>query len=452
MRVPARVFQAVVVVAPLFAVGTAHADGLRTVTIDEALRIAREKHPLLRVDEARVARASARVEVASAGWQPLVGFTAQGFLATANNTTGTYVGRRGVDVPRIGGTRVARDGAWAPDVSTFAGVGLAQEVFDFGRLRAEGRAARVEVDAERARGAVDWFRVVTDVEDGCFDVLAAHAVVHATEDALARARAHRDLASASASTGLRPPIELTRAEAEVARVLAQHARAEEALALSQATLAGAMGVDDDAVDVVAPSDGAEPAEVRARHPRLVAAEALVRVSEARARAVAAEGRPDLSLTATLSGRAGGATPSGAGERPRWGGYAPTVPNWDAGLVFTLPIWDGVQAARVGAARSDVDARRAELAAVTTDVDRVLRVARRAVALTEAAIPGLLRSVAAARANQAQADARSRAGIGTAVEVADAEALRTEAEVGLALAQLRVARTKRALRRAEGDLR
>lgn len=434
----------------LASVGAWGAEPPRAVTIDDALRLAQDKHPALRLARARTSSAEARVDVARSAWQPLVGATAQGFLATANNTTGTYVSRRGVEIPRIGGTRSVRTGTWSPDVSTFVGVGLGQEVYDFGRIGARTRAAREAVEAERAGEGVSWHRVASDVEEACFDVLSARAVLRATDDAVARARAHRDFAKAGAGSGLRPPIELTRAEAEVARVEAQRARAEGALALSQAALAGAVGVHDDAMDVVPAEEAVRPDAGEVRHPRVVASEAALRVAEANVVAVEAEGRPDLSLTATLSSRAGGAPPSGTGSLPRWGGSVPSVSNWDVGLVFSLPLWDGTQAARVAASRADVEARRAEAVFVSTDVDRAVRVARRAVTLAETALPGLERSLDAAKANQAQADARFKAGVGTSVEVADAEALRVDAEVQLALARLRVDRARRALRRAKGE--
>ena len=67
----------------------------------------------------------------------------------------------------------------------------------------------------------------------------------------------------------------------------------------------------------------------------------------------------------------------------------------------------------------------------------------AVDVAQAALVGLERAVDAARANYAQAEARFKAGLGTSLELADAEAVRTDAEIQLAVGQLRRAARPRA---------
>jgi outer membrane protein TolC len=71
----------------------------------------------------------------------------------------------------------------------------------------------------------------------------------------------------------------------------------------------------------------------------------------------------------------------------------------------------------------------------------------AVRVASAALPALVRSVEAARANYEQVDARFRSGLSTGVEVADAEALRAEAEIDLALGRFELARARIAFGRA-----
>jgi len=133
--------------------------------------------------------------------------------------------------------------------------------------------------------------------------------------------------------------------------------------------------------------------------------------------------------------------------PDGNGWVPDVPNWDVGLLFEWPLFDGTIEARKDAALADEDVRRS-----TIDVERERTVARvrRSYVTTQVArstLTALAGAVVAAHANYDQADARFRAGIGNAVELADAEAVRTDAEIQLALGQFELARARAAFGRA-----
>lgn len=171
----------------------------------------------------------------------------------------------------------------------------------------------------------------------------------------------------------------------------------------------------------------------------------LKAAEERTRAIGAELRPDLSLTATLSGRAGGAPPS-SGPIPTGNGWMPDVPNWDAGLVLSWPLFDGTIAARRDAARAEERVRRDEIDVVREQELAGVRQGYVKVEVARSSLVALQHEVVAARANYDQADARFRAGIGTAVELADAEAVRTDAEIQLALGQFELARARAAFGR------
>ena len=424
------------------------------MTLREALAFAHLHQPLIRVSLARVAARREEARVPNGQWLPVVGVTAQLFGGTANNTTGGYVGRSFMDIPRIGATRATGTGTMSPYPSTFAGIGATQELFDFGRIaaqRAAGDALAVAAqhDADAERLDIDF-----GVEEAFFAVLAAKSVVVASEQAYERTRAHRDLAKAGVDAGMRPPIELTRAEADLGRFDLGRIRAHGGLTIAQSVLAAAIGSSDVGVDVAgdAPKAGDMPSlqeamqRAAARDPRVQQALAMLKAEEARTHAIRAEVRPDLSLTGTFSGRAGGAPPS-SGDSPSGGGLLPIVPNWDVGLVFSWPIFDGTVSAREDASRAREQVRREEIASVRLAQIATIRQAYVIVEVARTALPGFERAVEAARANYAQADARFRAGLGTSVELADAEALRTDAEIQLAIGRFELARSRAAFGRA-----
>jgi len=185
-----------------------------------------------------------------------------------------------------------------------------------------------------------------------------------------------------------------------------------------------------------------------RDPRVAEALAKVRAQQARTKAIFAELRPDLSATATFSGRAGGQEPSnGPTANADFAGWLPTVPNWDVGLVFTWPIYDATVVARGHASELKEAALRDDVEALKQSLSANVQRAFVNVAVTRDAVPALERAATAAIANYDQADARFKAGVGTSVELADAEALRADAEIQLAVGKFELARARAALDRA-----
>ncbi len=289
----------------------------------------------------------------------------QGFAATANNSTGTYSGSTYVDVVRIGGTPTRIPGTARPYASTFIGAGLNQEVYDFGRIATQAAADDARVEAERL--SAEGLRLVIDydVEEAYFAVYAAKSVLSASEDAYRRAVVHRDLARAGVASGLRPPIELTRAEAVLGHFELGRLRAAGGVKGSQALFAAAVGVPEPALDIAgtppAPADlpSVEDSLGRAasHNPEWLAAMARITAQEEkRTRAIRAEARPNVFLTAGLSGAGGGARRRAAvTARPRWASprWCPTGPR----NRLSWPIFDATIAARAGTVRADESAFR-----------------------------------------------------------------------------------------------
>jgi outer membrane protein len=423
------------------------------MTLPQAIAYARANQPAVKMALAHIDVEKADAEVPRAAWLPLVGATAQIFGGTANNSTAIY--STFMNIPRIGGTRVAAPGSLQPYASTFVGAALTQEVFDFGRIAAQTAAEDARVDVARQHVREAMLDVRYDVEEAYFAVWAARDIVTASDQAYERARAHRDLAKAAVDSEMRTPIELARAEADLARFDAGRIRARGGLRLAQAVFAAAVGVADVALDVASapPTPGDLPSledsvqRASARDPRILRVLAEIRAEEARTRAIGAQLRPDVSISAAVSGRAGGAPPSGNGDTVVAEGFLPYVPNWDVGVLLSWPLFDGTVKAREEASRAREAERRQQLDAARYEETATIRAAYTNVEVARATVPALRRALEAAEANYAQADARFRGGLGTTVELADAEALRTDAQIQLALGEFELARARAAFGRA-----
>jgi outer membrane protein len=426
---------------------------IRAMTLSEALAYARVHQPAIQSALARVEAAASEARVARAQWLPGLGATAQLFEGTTNNSTASTLGVPEVDLPRIGGTAVRSTGNFAPKTSTLLAVGAGQEVLDFGRIAAQAAVADVAHEAARYQAENERLRVDLMIKEAFFGVQGARAVQQAAEDAYVRARVHRDMAAAGVKSGLHAPVELTRAEADLTRFDVGRIRTAGGLATAQAVFAAAVGVDDPLLDAAGEAPPVTPpppladgvARALARDPALLGARAQIRGAEAAARAIGAELRPDLSLSATVSARAGTATPTSGPLSPDYGPL-PTVPNWDVGLVFRWPLYDAVVAARRDAAASRIGVARADAAVLGRQETAAVQQAYVGLEIAGAALGSLERAVEAARANYAQAEARFKAGLGTSLELADAEAVRTDAEIQLAVGRFDAQRARAVLAR------
>jgi outer membrane protein TolC len=436
--------------------GTAAAAEPTAMSLPDALAYARAHQPAIRAAEARIRAEKANAEVPRSQWSPQLGITGQLLGGTANNSSASYFTVPTVDLPRIGGTRSKNlaNANWKPYASSLIGVGGSQELFDFGRIAAQTAAADAIVEVRRKDADAERLDIELDVEEAFFAVTAARAVLVASEGAFERASVHRDLAKAGVTSGLRSPIELTRAEADLQRFEIGRVRARGGLLTAQSVLAAAIGSPEPAIDAgagpSAPSDmpalGAAIQQATARDPHLQAMLARLKAEEAQTKAVGAELRPDIALSATLSGRAGGTAPS-SGPTPDGAGFLPTIPNYDIGVVLSWPLLDGTISARRDAAKAHEEVGREEVEVARQTLAATVQQAYVAVDVARTALPSLQREVEASIANYAQADARFKAGLGTSVELADAESLRASAEIDLAIGAFELAKARAAFGRA-----
>jgi outer membrane protein len=423
----------------------------RAISLEEAIDYALTHQPSLKAALERVKVAETDAQVPRASWLPRAAAVAEILEGTANNTTASYFATQDVALPRIGGTRIVDSGTWSPSPSTLAAIAASQELFDFGRIAAKSAATDANVVSERHRAEAERLAIALVVKESYFAVQGAKAVLRAAQDGYERTRVHRNMAEAGVKTGLFAPIERTRAEADLARFDVNRMRAEGGVASAQVVLAAAVGVADrmldaaEALSPVPPVPSLEQAmtDAAARDPVLQEARARLATQQAITRAIGAEMRPDILLTGTFSGRAGGAAPN-AGPSANGGGWLPDVPNWDAGLILRLPLFDGIVAARQRSSSAREQALRSDLEAIVQQEVAAIQRAYVEAAVARASLASLARSVDAARENYAQAEARFKAGLGTALELADAEYLRTDAEIQLAGGQFELSRARAVL--------
>lgn len=421
------------------------------MTLREALRYARAHQPTIAAARARLDVARAQAELPRAATAPRITGAAEVLGGTSNNTTASYATLGILDVARVGGTPANAPVAWRPEPSTIAGLALHKELYDFGRLAAQADAYDALARAADQSVKVSELDLDLLVEESFYAVLGAKAVLAAADGAVTRSQAHHDLAQAKVGAQLWPPIELTRADADLARFQVERIRAQGAVSVAQAVLAAAIGSDAVTVDAGA-DDLALPATPPAwkavddRAPELRAARELLLAQQRTTQSIRDELKPDLSLSAELTGRAGGADVA-SNPSPTGDGWLPDVPNYDVAVVLSWPIFDRVISTRAKVSERAEAVRKAEIEQLEQQLRTVAERGSVELELARAALPALQRSLDAAQANHAQVEARFTGGLGTAVEVSDAEALLTDAQIQVAVGQFQLSRARARLARA-----
>jgi outer membrane protein TolC len=423
------------------------------MTLAEAIAYARAHQPSLLAAEARIKAAETAAQVPRDAWLPVLGATAQAFGGTTNNSTASFVNTFGVDLPRIGGTKVNGTPSGIPSASTVVGIGLHQEVFDFGRIAVSEALADSQVETSRFQTESTRLDLDLAVANAWFSVVAAHEVLTAAQQAVQRATVDRDAALAGVQSGLLRPIDRTRAEADLAHYDVGRVQAEGFLESAQTLLAAVVAVPEGRLD----ASGAAPAitplpelnhalqVAQERNPDVFAAVSALKTQQQNTQAIAAALRPDLQLTATVSSRGGGAAPNSGPELTGYG-LLPIVPNYDLGLVLSWPLYDAPIARQADTSRQLEQVRREELDDVKLRLNAAVQQAYLQAQVADEAIIALQRSVDAERANDDMARARFKAGLGTSVEVAYAEQLRVQAEIQLAIGRFEQARSRAKLAR------
>jgi outer membrane protein TolC len=425
-----------------------------TLSLREAVEYALAHNP--RVTGAAAARLAAqgRTDAARAALLPDLSVVAQVNRGTGNVVPGSVFSLRGI--PNVSGPprgRTFDSGVWGSTV----GASASWDVLLLQREMAVVDAALAEEGRAEAAMAALKLDVAFNAADRFLAALSRAEIVRAARAGVDRDRVFVQIVKALTDQALRPGVDLSRAQAELAIAEAQRIRTEQNEVVARIELAQAMG--DPRIDVrptAGPFLSGQPGAIgpaSAPHPALVESDAAVAAAEKRQQAIRLEYLPRIDLVAALWARGSGLpNPSPDGPPSGAHGLSPDTPNWAAGITFTWPILEmvGVRArARAEAANVRVEtARRGEIGEL---ID--------AQVLSAAAIADGARQVAgetpvalqAARAAETQATARYKSGLATVLEVAEAQRLLTDAEIQDAEARLGVWSALLLAARAAGDL-
>jgi outer membrane protein len=426
----------------------------RAFTLQDAINYALAHYPAIRSAQEQVAGARGGVDLARTSYLPRLDSLWQSNRATANNILGLLL-PQSVIMPISGPVLPATSGrsVWG----SAAGLLFTWEPIDFGYRHATVDSARSREQQSEAQQALTRLGVGTNAMDAFFNLVAAEENVRVAQAGVKRWDVFDKSVHVLVDNELRPGVDASRADAELARARIQLARARQLEQMGRSAFADALGIAGTPVDVepgvlTGPPPADNPSSLpAASNPLAVIEKAKVREAQAQRQTFQRQYYPRFFLQSGLNGRGSGADPSGTFAGGTDGLGLDRV-NWAVGMTVTFPIFDIFSIHdHEKIATANERAQQARYDQTVQGVTDQVEQARAAVEGARQVAANTPVELNAARAGELQSRTRYQSGLANMIEVAEAENLLAQAEIDDALARLAVWHNLGSLAAAQGDL-
>jgi len=435
-------------------VGLAQDRSSLTLNFEQAVELALKNYPAIRAAQAQRQSAEAGVELARTNYLPRADMLWQQNRATRNNVFGLLLPQTvipGISGPQLDSTSMSS--AWG----SAGGLMLSWEPFDFGLRKSNVELARAVSRQADANEAVTRLDVSAAAADAFLTMLAAEQTVEAAQANVERAETLARAVRALVQNQLRPGVDASRADAEVAAARNQLIQAEQNVELARADLAEAVGqaganVTIDPGPLLDLPPAPPPPEVNlSLHPLAIAQTAAVDAARSREKLLDRSYFPRFNWQTAIFGRGTGAKLDGTFDNSN--GMYPNTFNWATGMTVSFPFFDifGLRARR----KAEANNVAAEQARYDQVINKLKTHDARARALVDAArriAENTKVQVRAAQETLTSARARYDHGLTNITEMADAQRLLAQAEFEDSVSKLAVWRAMLAAAKLQGDLK
>ena len=425
-----------------------------TLNFEQAVELALKNYPAISAAEAQRQAAEAGVELARTNYLPRADMLWQQNRATRNNVFGLLLPQSvipGISGPQLDSTSLSS--AWG----SAGGLMLSWEPFDFGLRKSNVELARAISRQADANEAVTRLDVSAAAADAFLTLLAAEQTVEVAQANVERAETLARAVRALVQNQLRPGVDASRADAEVAAAKNHLIQAEQNVELARADLAGAVGqagadimIEPGPLLELPPSP--PPPEVNfALHPLAIAQTAAVDAARSREKVLDHSYFPRFNWQTAVFGRGTGAKLDGAFDNSN--GTFPNTFNWATGLTVSFPVFDifGLRARRK-AESNNIAAEKARYDLVINTLKTQDARARKLVDSARRVAENTQVQVKAAQETLTSARARYDHGLANITEMADAQRLLAQAEFEDSVSKLAVWRAMLAAAKLQGDLK
>ena len=421
-------------------VAAAPAAAPRVLTLEEALATARAQQPQVRQAAAATQAAVARADETLAPLLPQVSGSGSYQRETAN-----YASKPGSLPGPISGTSSSE--SWATSSYYNFGLNASVLLYDFGQTRSRWRSSRASAASQKDSERATLDQVLYSVRIAYFQARAAKELVKVANETLANQQKHMEQTQGFVEAGRQPEISLAQAKTDFANTRVQLITAENGYETAKAQLNQAMGLDSPAdydvagegLPAIDGEDGAPDVlldeAVKAR-PELSALANQARAQELTVRALRGAFGPSLNLSTGFSD---------AGEQ-----FSNLTWNWNAGLLFSVPIFQGGQTkAQVREAEANLAAIKAQFDGQRQQVRLEIEQARLTIRADKAALDASAEALANARLRLELAEGRYETGVGNIIELGDSQVALTSAAQQRVQADYYLAQARAGLLKALG---
>lgn len=423
------------------------------LTLEQAVELALKNYPAIRAAKAQSQSAKAGIESAKTALLPRADLLWQQNRATRNNVFGLLLPQS--TLPSISGPQLnntTQDSAWG----SAAGLLFSWEPFDFGLRKSQIEVAKAQSKQAEAAEALTKLDVSASAADAFLTLLAAEQTARAAAANVERAETLARTVGVLVTNQLRPGIDSSHAEAELAAAKNQLIQAEQTAELARANLAEAIGAGGSQVTITAgplldlPSVAPPPGLNFSLHPLALAQTAAIDAAKAKEKVSERLWFPHFNWQSSVYGRGTGAKLDGTFDNGK--GLYPDTFNWATGLTVSFPVMDffGIRARR----KAETSATLAEQAKYDQVVNTLKTQDTRARILLDSARKIAANNDIQIKASQEtleRAKVRYEYGLTNIVEVADAQRLVAHAEIDAAVSKLAVWRAMLAGAKLQGDL-
>lgn len=426
----------------------------QTLKLGEAVELALKNYPAIRAAKAQSQSAEAGVESVKTILLPRADLLWQQNRATRNNLFGLLLPQ--ATLPSISGPQLdttTLESAWG----SAAGLLVSWEPFDFGLRKSQIELAKAQSKQAAAAEALTQLDVSAAAADAFLTLLAAEQTVRAAQANIERTETFAKAVGVLVTNQLRPGIDSSRAEAELAAAKNLLIQAEQTVELARANLAEAIGQPGANLSIESgkllelPPSASPPGLNFSLHPLALAQTAAIDTVKAREKVLAHTWIPRFNWQSAVYGRGSGARLDGTFNNSR--GLYPDTFNWASGITLTFPLMDflGIRARRKAEANNALaeQARYDQVVNTLKTQDtraRILLESTRKIAANNEI------QVKAAQETLTRAKVRYEYGLTNIVEVADAQRLVAQAEIDAAVAKLAIWRAMLAGAKLQGDLK
>lgn len=425
-----------------------------SLNFEQAVELALKNYPAIRAAQSQRQSAEAGVELARTNYLPRADMLWQQNRATRNNVFGLLLPQSvipGISGPQLDSTSMSS--AWG----SAGGLMLSWEPFDFGLRKSNIELARAVGRQASANEALTRLDVSAAAADAFLTLLATEQTVEAAQANVERAETLARAVRALVQNQLRPGVDASRADAEVAAAKNQLIQAEQNVELARADLAEAVGqagayITIDPGPLLELPPAPPPLEVNfALHPLAIAQTAAVDTARSREKMLNYSYFPRFNWQTAIFGRGTGAKLDGTFDNSN--GMYPNTFNWATGMTVSFPVFDifGLRARRK-AETNNISAEQARYDLVMNTL-KTQEARARALADSSRRIAENTRvQVRAAQETLTSARARYDFGLANITEMADAQRLLAQAEFEDSVSKLAVWRAMLAASKLQGDLK